>query len=143
MKKKLIFSKQYKKDESIRNKIDYFFNYFIKTWRIYFTNGILNYKYLNFKKRSNSFIENYNRQLHNIINNHIKSKIYTSISWSLFISLLINEENWNKNLIIINLNKNTKKTDILFVKTKLVVNDKIINTEVNTSKNYINNKKII
>ena len=40
-----------------------------------------------------SFIENYNKQLHSIFNNHIKSKQYTAISWPLFISLIINEEN--------------------------------------------------
>lgn len=85
---------------------------------------MLNYKYLNIKQRSNSFIENYNKQLHNIINNHIKLEQYTTISWPLFISLIINEENRNKNIIIENLVKNHKTSDIFFVKTKVVGKEK-------------------
>ena len=42
---------------------DEFMNYFYDNWLIYFKNGMLNYRKIEKKYRSNSYIENYNRRI--------------------------------------------------------------------------------
>ena len=52
-------SKKYNKDSNINN----FRNYFYKQWENIIKSGVLNYAYASVQQKSNSFIENYNRQI--------------------------------------------------------------------------------
>ena len=48
----------------MKNKdIENFKKYFYKQWENLIKSGILNYAYASVEQRSNSFIENYNRQI--------------------------------------------------------------------------------
>jgi len=53
-------------------------NNFLKNWEDYFKNGILNYIYLNKLQRSNSYIENYNHRIREMLGPYC-SKIGISV----------------------------------------------------------------
>lgn len=85
------FTQKYKEDECqlLFNK---FKSYFIKEWKKYFDEGSLNYIYLDKKQRSNSYLENYNRRIKDILGPFLSKRGKTVIPWPLFITFLKNEE---------------------------------------------------
>ena len=85
------------KDDNI--KYENFKSYFIKTWNKYFINGSLNYIYLNKKQRSNSYLENYNKRIKQILGLFLSEKGKTVIPWPLLLTFIKNEEHYYSGLI--------------------------------------------
>ena len=92
-------------DNEFINKLKEFENYYKSQWIKYLDNNILNYNKLEKYKRSNSYIETYNRHIKNSLRPFIYCKKNNNIDWIYFIGFLIEEENEYKKKIIENMNK--------------------------------------
>ena len=63
-KKSLNKEKEKLVNKNLLNKLE---NYFNKTWKKFFQNNSLNYIYINKIQRSNSYIENYNKRIRELL----------------------------------------------------------------------------
>ena len=107
-------------DENHKNLILKFKKYYFKQWMQYFENNILNYKYLTKIQRTNSYIENYNKRIRDILGKflynlfnigpYLNRKGVSIIPWPLYLSFIISEEDLYKNILIKNDNDIKKIT---------------------------------
>lgn len=110
-----------------------FKKYFISTCCENFEKGILNYSFLNKVQRFNSYIENYNHRLKDLLNPFINKIGISVISWPVFLSLIKEEENFDRNLLY--------KLDINNLPIKSIEN-KYYHCLNNKNNNEINNNII-
>ena len=85
--------KKKKFEKTLNKSLKEFEKYFKDAWTKYFDNNMLNYHNLDKFRRSNSYIENYNKHIKNILRPFIYSKKNNTIDWIYFLGLLIEEEN--------------------------------------------------
>ena len=85
--------KKKKFEKTLNKSLKEFEKYFKDAWTKYFENNMLNYHNLDKFRRSNSYIENYNKHIKNILRPFIYSKKNNTIDWIYFLGLLIEEEN--------------------------------------------------
>lgn len=76
-----------------------FKEYFFKSWKKHSESGSLNYIYIDKKQRSNSYIENYNRRIREILGPYVTKRGRSIIPWPLFLIFLYNEEINFRNII--------------------------------------------
>ena len=134
------YNKLYEKDSDIINNLNAFQEYFISFWNPFFLNESFNYKNLDKNFRSNSYIENYNKRIKDLLgkykfNNYIIIKYiapylgyngFSVIPWPLFLSFIINEE-YNYTISLINDDKKPPKKVINNINKS---NNIIINNDV-------------
>ena len=87
-------------DDTIKYNFNKFKNYFMKNWEYHFKNGILNYKNINRLQRTNSYIENYNKRIREILGPYVYKIGISVIPWPLFLSFIIYEENFYRNKLV-------------------------------------------
>lgn len=76
-----------------------FKRYFMKIWIKYFNNSNLNCIYLDKIQHSNSYLENYNHRIKEILRPFLNSRGKSVIPWPLFMIFSKNEEGYYHNLI--------------------------------------------
>jgi hypothetical protein len=108
-----------------------FKDYFLKTWKFYYEDGTLNYIFINKKQRCNSYLENYNKRIKNILWQFLLQKGRTIIPLPLFITFSKNKEFYYNILI-----KDFLSKDIIHDKNNFI--EKTISID---NKNIINNIK--
>ena len=84
-------------------------NYFISTWLSYFNDGILNYIFINKVQRCNSYIENYNHRIREILIPFTNKIGISVIPWPVFLTFIKEEESFYKNLLTKLDNSNIQK----------------------------------
>ena len=85
--------------ETDKNLFLKFKYYFLENWVEYIYNGPLIYIFLNKNQRSNSYLENYNRRIKEILGPFLSKRGRAIIPWPLFISFIRNEEEYYNKLI--------------------------------------------
>ena len=96
------------KPKNISEKYLTFINYFDKQWLEYLDNGYINYFNLKKEYRSNSYLENYNRNIKLKLSDYLLGKNQCKLNWPLIIQFLRNEEEFyrlkkfeiNSNLVV-------------------------------------------
>ena len=79
-----ILKEKYKFDEGILNLLNNYESYYRYQWIRYIENGMLNYHNIDKFRRSNSYIENYNRHLKNKLKPFIYKNKNSKIDWIFF-----------------------------------------------------------
>ena len=74
--------------------------YFKSTWLDYFNDGSLIYIFINKVQRCNSYIQNYNLRIRGILNSFTNKICIWVILWPAFLSVIKEEENFYKNLLL-------------------------------------------
>ena len=119
------FETQYKGTDYIKN-FKRFEKYIYDTWIYYINNWSLNYIFINKKQRTNSYLENYNRRLKDILGPSLNRRGKTIIPWPLLLVFLKNEEKYFRNRIKYKLTEEPKKIDkIKFITIANEKEDKI------------------
>ena len=109
-----------------------FINYFRNQWIRFFQNGILIYKNLDKKFRSNSYIENYNRIIKLKLSKYLYGKSKTKITWPLFHHFILQEEEEYRKQY----NKYDESLDIKVIQEKVKTPEKKVeHQEININKN--------
>ena len=142
------YKKLYINNEDIIKLIKNFEKYFKDTWIIFFKNNMLNYNTLKKFQRCNSYIENYNKKIKeklgkynnllilSYIGPYLGYRGFSVVPWPIFLTFIINEENYYKNLLF--------ETDSKFKKKDNIIYNKIISNNNNyIESNIINNENII
>ena len=80
------------KPKNISEKYLTFINYFENQWLEYIDNGYINYFNLKKEYRSNSYLENYNRNIKLKLSEYLLGKNQCKLNWPLIIQFLRNEE---------------------------------------------------
>lgn len=62
--------------------------------------GNLNYAFIKKPQRSNSYLENYNRRIREVLGPYCSKKGISVIPWPLFLSFFIHEEEFYRNMLI-------------------------------------------
>ena len=123
--------KENKNSEYYNNILDYEI-YFKNTWIEYFKNGMLNYNNLEKFRRSNSYLENYNKHIKSVLNPFLlKTKNY-KVDWIIFIGFIISEEEY-RNKVINNYNKESNIKPIFYNKDEN--EEEIENSNIDSTKN--------
>ena len=91
------------------DKLKEFEKYYRNQWIKFLDSNILNYNKLDIYKRSNSYIEIYNKYIKNMIRPFIYCKKINTIDWIYFIGFLIEKENDYKSKLIERMNNEENK----------------------------------
>ena len=113
----IIIEDIFEKYEKFYNNTDYykqytkFKKYFYDTWLYYYNIGSLNYIYINKIQRSNSYLENYNRRIKDILRPFLTKRGKSIIPWPLLLALIRNEEKHFRKIITNKLTEEPKKIE--------------------------------
>ena len=93
-----IYKKYYNlySDDNYKILLKKYENYCFKTWKKFFVNGTLDYIYINKKQISNSYLENCNRRIREKLGPFLTKRGKSIIPWPLFLTFIIDEENYFK-----------------------------------------------
>ena len=99
----------FKNNVFILNKLEILKIYYDENWKKYLFNGMLNYINITKIERSNAYLENYNRRIRHELGPLLSKKNNSIISWPIFLSFIINEEDYFRNKLIEKINNDEEE----------------------------------